>query len=72
VSDKFEFIDAEDAASTTASKAHAPSIVKMCAWLEISRSGFYEWRSRPASATAGRREELKLFIIRSFDDSDET
>jgi transposase InsO family protein len=44
----------------------------MCAWLEISRSGFYEWRGRPASATAERREELKLFIARSFDDSDGT
>jgi len=73
VSDKFEFIDAENAASTTANNSSSPpSIVKMCAWLEISRSGFYEWRGRPASATAERREELKSFITRSFDDSDGT
>jgi putative transposase len=72
VSDKFEFIDAENAASTTANNIEAPSIVKMCAWLEISRSGFYGWRDRPASATAERREKLKLFITRSFDDSDGT
>lgn len=72
MSDKFEFIDAEDAASTTANTIQAPSIVKMCAWLEISRSGFYEWRDRPASATAQRREELKLLITRSFGDSDGT
>ena len=72
MSDKFELIDAENAASTTADNIEAPSIVKMCAWLEISRSGFYEWRSRPASATAERRAELKLFIARSFDDSDGT
>jgi transposase InsO family protein len=72
VSDKFEFIDAEHAASTSVSNANAPSIVKMCAWLEVSRSGFYEWRRRPASATAERRGALKLFIIRSFDDSDGT
>jgi hypothetical protein len=67
-----EFIDAEHAASTTANNANAPSIVKMCAWLEVSRPGFYEWRNRPASATAERRGALKLFIIRSFDDSDGT
>jgi putative transposase len=72
VNDKFEFIDAENAASTTANNMNPPSIVKMCAWLKISRSGFYEWRVRPASATAERREELKLFIIRSFGDSDGT
>ena len=36
MSDKFEFIDAENAVSTTASNIEAPSIVKMCAWLEIS------------------------------------
>jgi putative transposase len=72
VNDKFEFIDAENAASSTANNVESPSIVKMCAWLVVSRSGFYEWRGRPASATAERREELKLFITRSFDDSDGT
>jgi transposase InsO family protein len=44
----------------------------MCVLMEVSRSGFYEWRDRPASATAERREELKLFIRKSFDDSDGT
>jgi transposase InsO family protein len=44
----------------------------MCAWLEVSRSGYYEWRSRPESATAKRREELKLVIAKAFDDSDGT
>src|SRR2546430_15276778 len=44
----------------------------MCAWLEVSRSGYYEWRSRPESATAKRREELKLLIAKAFDDSDGT
>jgi hypothetical protein len=64
VSGKFEFTGAENAASTTANSTHAPSIVKMCAWLEISRLGFYEWRSRPESATAGRREALKSLLIK--------
>jgi len=71
VSDKFEFIDAEHAANTTNTET-ALSIVKMCALMEVSRSGFYEWRDRPASATAERREELKLFIVKSFEDSDGT
>jgi putative transposase len=72
VSDKFEFIDAEYAARTSTNTTEAPSIIKMCAWVEVSRSGFYEWRGRPASATARRREDLKLIIKTSFDDSDGT
>src|SRR5258708_18959431 len=44
----------------------------MCAWLEVSKSGYYEWLSRPESATAKRREELKLRIGDIFDDSDGT
>ena len=77
MSDKFEFIDAEHAANTTnpANPANAEPtlpIVKMCALLEVSRSGFYEWRHRPSSATAQRRDELKLFIVKSFEESDGT
>jgi hypothetical protein len=41
VSDVYEFIDAEYATS-----AAAPAITRMCAWLEVSKSGYYEWRSR--------------------------
>jgi putative transposase len=74
VSDKFEFIDVEHAANNTNTANTGPGlpIVKMCVLLEVSRSGFYEWRDRPASATAGRREELKQFIVKSFTDSDGT
>ncbi|MCW2938668.1 MAG: Integrase catalytic region [Actinomycetia bacterium] len=71
MSDKFEFIDVEHAANTTNTES-ALSIVRMCALMEVSRSGFYEWRERPASATAERRENLKLYITKSFDDSDGT
>src|SRR5680860_1446990 len=44
----------------------------MCAWLEVSKSGFYDWRDRPASATAERRVALTALIKKIFDDSDET
>ena len=49
----YEFIDAEYATRGT-----APAVTHMCGWLEVSKSGFYEWRLRPESATARRREEL--------------
>jgi transposase InsO family protein len=72
VRDKFEFIDAEYAAYQESGEWHVPSIVKMCAWMEVSRSGFYEWRNAPESATARRRGELAVYVLRSFDDSDGT
>lgn len=60
---KFEFIDAE--------KANY-SVTAMCGWAGVSRSGYYEWRDRPASATVARRDRLKLLISRVFVDSDRT
>ncbi len=39
---------------------------------KVSKSGFYEWRDRPASATAERRGELRVRIVAIFEDSDET
>jgi putative transposase len=67
VSEVYEFIDAEYATSEA-----APAITLMCRWLEVSKSGYYEWRSRPESARAKRREDLKLLIKKAFDDSDGT
>jgi putative transposase len=73
VSDTFEFIDAQyAAASSLVANDPTPSITRMCRWLEVSRSGFYEWRTRPASATAARRDRLKELIVASFEASDGT
>jgi transposase InsO family protein len=63
VNAKYGFIDAQ--------KAHFP-ILKMCQWAQVSRSGYYEWRDRPASATARWREQLKRLIAAIFTLSDGT
>jgi putative transposase len=63
VSAKFAFIDAEKALY---------SIVKMCAWIGVSTSGYYEWRDRPPSATVQRRGHLATLIEWIFTDSDQT
>lgn len=60
---KYEFIDAQ--------KAFFPTTL-MCVWAAVSRSGFYDWLSRPTSATAARREELESIIAAVFEDSDGT
>jgi len=70
VSARYEFIDGEYAGLPAGGRA--PTITCMCKWLGVSKSGFYEWRSRPESATAKRRKELGLLVTRAFDDSDGT
>ena len=50
---KYEYID-----SQLAEPDNTDPVVKMALWLEVSTSGFYNWRSRPQSATAARREVL--------------
>lgn len=45
---------------------------KMCGWLSVSRSGFYDWRKRPLSATAQRRRGLTTLICQVFTDSGDT
>ena len=44
----------------------------MIAWAGVSRSGFYDWRDRPASARARRRQELAVIVRWHFEDSDGT
>lgn len=41
-------------------------------WLAVSTAGYYEWRGRPASAAAARRDRLTLLIRAVFDGSDGT
>src|SRR5438094_7540682 len=63
VTEKFEFIDGE--------KDNYP-LVWMFAWMDISKSGYYEWRGRPDSVTARRRAGLKELIQQIFAEYDET
>jgi transposase InsO family protein len=72
VTDKFEFIDAEYAIYLESDEQYVPSIVKMCRWMDVSRSGFYGWRNTPESATARRRGMLALYVRKSFGDSGDT
>ena len=72
MTEKFEFIDAVYVAYQESDDEYVPSIVMMCRWMKVSRSGFYEWRSAPESATAKRRGILALIVRKSFDESDET
>src|SRR6266705_6146165 len=72
VTEKFEFIDAEYAAYQESGEQYVPPVVKMCGWMEVSRSGFYEWRNAPESATAKRRGAPALIVRKSYDESDGT
>lgn len=67
----YEFIDAEKD-STTENGAKTYAIARMCAWLGVSKSGFYDWCSRPESVTARRRAHLAELIRTIFDGSDDT
>jgi putative transposase len=70
VTEKFEFIAAERAA--VAETAELPIIARMCALLEVSKSGFYEWMHRPVSAAQRRRELLAEKIRALFQAFDAT
>lgn len=63
MSEKYSLIEAEKARY---------AIVRMCDWLQVSTSGFYAWRDRPASATARRRTRLAALIEAIFERSDGT
>jgi len=71
VTEIYEFIDAEKDAKTEAGEKKF-TVSQMCAWLHVSTSGFYDWRTRGESATARRRGYLAVLIQQIFADSDET
>lgn len=62
---RYEFIDAEKA---TRNSDGTPRyrVTKMCMWLGVSNSGYYEWCRRPASAATRRRELLAALIATAF------
>ena len=47
-------------------------IGSMCRWAGVSRSGYYEWKDRPPSATQVWRDRLAVMVQAIFDDSDST
>ena len=59
MNERYEFIEAEKD-TTNEQGERMYTITKMCAWLEVSTSGYYEWRDRPESATARRRAYLAV------------
>jgi hypothetical protein len=71
VSERYEFIDAEKDTMTEAGE-HKYTITTMCEWLEVSTSGYYEWRDRPELATAPRHAYVSLMVGKAFEMSDET
>jgi putative transposase len=70
VTGKYEFIDAEYVA-LAGDEACAPTITQMCEWLGVSKSGYYDWMSRPQSEAEKRREILKLKIKALFEANSE-
>lgn len=60
---KYAFIESEE--------GNYP-IARMCQWAKVSRSGYYNWRDRPQSATAARREILVAQVKFAFEHSDGT
>ena len=72
MSDKYAFIAVEYARTQADGVADAPTLTQMLSWLEVSKSGFYEWRDRAPSATEQRRERLKVKITELFETFDGT
>jgi len=60
---KFDFIDAE--------KAFYP-VRLLCRVLEVSRSGFYSWKSRPRSKRSREDEKLGAKVFKIFHESRQT
>lgn len=61
MSDKYAFIDVEKATRND-DGTRRYQVTMMCAWLEVSASGYYEWAGRATSATARWRAELGALV----------
>ena len=64
---KYEYID-----SRKDDPGEVNPVYKMCTWLAVSTSGFYHWLSRPQSATAARRQAVRVKVNAFFEASDGT
>lgn len=64
---RYEYID-----SQKNEQGNTHPVWKMCLWLTVSTSGFYNWLKRPQSATAARREALAARVRYFFEESDGT
>jgi putative transposase len=71
VTEKYEFIDAEYAGAPGEYAGGTPTVTQVCEWLRISKSGYYEWRSRPQSAASKRRELLRIKVKALFEANNE-
>jgi transposase InsO family protein len=71
VTARYEFIDAEKATMDDNGRQRFP-VRKMCEWLGVSASGFYDWLGREESWTAWRRAKLAVLVRASFEGSDGT
>jgi putative transposase len=47
-------------------------VTDMCLWSDVSRLGYYDWKTRKPSATARRREILEAEVRFAFEHSDGT
>lgn len=50
-----------------AEHADAFAIIKMCRWLNVSRSGFYRWKSRTPSQRSKQREQVRLAVLEVYE-----
>ena len=71
MTEKYSFIAAEYDEAPGENPGGAPTIVQMCEWLGVSKSGYHDWRSRPQSVAAKRRELLKIKIAALFEANNE-
>jgi transposase InsO family protein len=70
VSDRYDVIEHEVGLKDVT--ADYIGIRRMCELLEVSKSGYYEWKSRELSATESRQLALTVMIKRIFADSRQT